>query len=375
MKKNLLLICLLFLQLIVTIGSGSSIAYGLGKDKAPTGLTLWGKDLSGLNQTNALEVLELEIPKEVIYKDRIFPLDTTQSRVLLKKWLDRHYPPTQGVWIINALINIGNLANPRGDLSPFTLNRDEIVSQLEKLKSQVEAKPLPASIVNQNGKLVRQLGQLGTELDVEATWQKILHSNNGKPVALVVKAIEIHPDTKDINSIQSILGDYTTYFSPQDLARTNNIKLAANALDGILIAPGADFSFNKVVGYRTAATGYQKANIISGEQFVLGDGGGVCQNSGTLYQAVLQAHLVVLERNSHSLPVTYLPKDADATVVYDSLDFRFQNDSKGYLLISAHTGSNWLRIQLFGSIDETHPALVRRGGYPIINHEDVNNPK
>ncbi|MFZ3101331.1 MAG: VanW family protein [Desulfitobacteriaceae bacterium] len=375
MKKTVVLIFLLLLQLIVTIGIGSSVAYGLGKDKAPNGLTLWGTDLTGINQTKALAELELKIPKEIIYKDRKFSLDTTQSRVLLKKWLNEQYPPAQGAWIINALINIRNLVNTRSALPQYALNREEIIPQLEKLKSQVEAEPLLANIVNHDGRLVRQPGKSGTELDVNATWQKILNSNDGNPVAVVVKAIEVHPDTQDVNSVQNILGDYTTYFNAQDLPRTNNIKLAANALDGKLIAPGADFSFNDVVGDRSETLGYQPAKILSGQKSIIGDGGGVCQDSGTLYQAVLQAHLVVLERNSHSLPVTYLPKDADATVDYGTLDFRFRNDSNGYVLINADVGSNWLRIQLFGSVNKTHPALLTRGVYQIDFEGWQNNSK
>lgn len=97
---------------------------------------------------------------------------------------------------------------------------------------------------------------------------------------------------------------------------------------------------------------------------VKGDGGGVCQDSSTLFQAVRQANLNVEERHSHSLPVAYVPKGQDATVSYGILDFRFKNDTPGYLLISARTGSNWLRIRLFGETDNNHLVLQKPDGYP-----------
>lgn len=103
--------------------------------------------------------------------------------------------------------------------------------------------------------------------------------------------------------------------------------------------------------------------------------GGVCQDSSTLFQAVRQACLSIIERHTHTLPVSYVLKGHDATVSFGVLDFRFRNDTQGYLLISARTGSNWLRIQLFGLADEQHPVLLMPAGYPSHPEEWHRDPK
>ncbi|TGE31890.1 VanW family protein [Desulfosporosinus sp. Sb-LF] len=144
------------------------------------------------------------------------------------------------------------------------------------------------------------------------------------------------------------LSDYTTCFNPNQKERTLNIQLASKALDGLVLKPGGVFSFNNSVGPRTAEAGYQEAIIIEGNKFVPGLGGGVCQVSSTLYNAVLLASpsLNVIERSRHSLPIAYVPPGQDATVAYPTLDFKFRNDSNGYLLIRSSINNNTLLFSL-----------------------------
>ncbi|EGW36991.1 vanW like family protein [Desulfosporosinus sp. OT] len=129
------------------------------------------------------------------------------------------------------------------------------------------------------------------------------------------------------------IAQYATRFDPTLVNRTENIQLAITALDGKLLAPGESFSFNESVGERTVKAGYKEALIIEGNIFTLGLGGGVCQVSSTLYNAVILAHLEILERHRHSLPVNYVPPGQDATVAFPVLDFKFRNSTDAYLLI------------------------------------------
>ncbi|NUN15641.1 MAG: VanW family protein [Myxococcales bacterium] len=121
------------------------------------------------------------------------------------------------------------------------------------------------------------------------------------------------------------LGGYSTRFQDGDEHRNHNITLATGRLDGTTIAPGATFSFNQTVGNRTAEAGYQIARTLS----VTGDepalGGGVCQVSSTLFNALLLADLELIERNAHSRPVHYVPPGRDATVSYGAKDLIFRN--------------------------------------------------
>jgi len=143
------------------------------------------------------------------------------------------------------------------------------------------------------------------------------------------------------------IAQYTTYFDSGQVNRTENIRLAAKALDGKLLAPGERFSFNESVGERTAEAGYKEALIIEGDVFTPGLGGGVCQVSSTLYNAVILAKLEVLERHHHTLPISYVPPGQDATVAFPVLDFRFRNSSDDYLLIRSFVEGSTLTFKFF----------------------------
>lgn len=146
------------------------------------------------------------------------------------------------------------------------------------------------------------------------------------------------------------IAQYSTRFDSTLVNRTENIRLAAKALDGKLLAPGEGFSFNKSVGERTVKAGYKEALIIEGNIFTLGLGGGVCQVSSTLYNAVILAHLEILERHRHSLPVNYVPSGQDATVAFPSLDFKFRNSTDAYLLIRCSVKENTLTFKLYRKV-------------------------
>ncbi|HZK85609.1 MAG TPA: cell wall-binding repeat-containing protein [Desulfosporosinus sp.] len=143
------------------------------------------------------------------------------------------------------------------------------------------------------------------------------------------------------------MAQYSTRFDPTLANRTENLRLAAKALDGKLLAPGERFSFNKSVGERIAQAGYKEALIIEGNTFTPGLGGGVCQVSSTLYNVVLLAHLEVIERHPHSLPVNYVPSGKDATVSFPILDFKFRNSTDAYLLIRSSLVGNTLTFQFY----------------------------
>ena len=146
-----------------------------------------------------------------------------------------------------------------------------------------------------------------------------------------------------------LLSSYTTYFNPNQIGRTENIRLAAKAIDLTVLKPEEEFSFNRTVGERTVEAGYQMAIIIEGNQFTPGLGGGVCQVSSTLYNAVQQANLTVTERSRHSIAITYVPPGQDATVAYPDVDFKFKNTSGGFLLIRSNVSGNSITFSIYGN--------------------------
>lgn len=373
-KTSQLVIAVLLLQLCVTLGLGSIVAYGNTHDRAPSGLTVWGQDFSGLSRIEVSSRLKDKIPNTVSFQNNNYPLKLERSNAEIEKWLNQVFQITTGFWFSDML---HNLKRSFIVISPNTLelNREEVIAQLQSLSRVINKPNHSATIAYSDGRLETTDGEVGQELDIEGSWLKIANEHEHKQVGLVVNNIPAQPDAADISKIRNIIGDYTTYFDSRDVPRTTNLRLAAMALNNRLIPPDQIFSFNDVVGERTEAAGYLPAFIFVDQDVIKGDGGGICQDSSTLFQAVRQANLSIVEKHTHSLPVSYVLKGQDATVSFGTLDFRFQNDTQGYLLISARTGSNWLRIQLFGLADDQHPALRKPEGYP--NHpEDWNkDPK
>jgi len=194
--------------------------------------------------------------------------------------------------------------------------------------------------------------KLGKQVDLEAliTSVKNLPLNQSETIPIPFKDISptITKAVLDNLKMAGLLSSYTTYFNPNQIGRTENIRLAAKAIDLTVLKPEEEFSFNQTVGERTSEAGYQMAIIIEGDQFVPGLGGGVCQVSSTLYNAVQQATLTVSERSHHSIPISYVPLGQDATVAYPSLDFKFQNSSGSYLLIRSNVAGNTITFSIYG---------------------------
>lgn len=153
------------------------------------------------------------------------------------------------------------------------------------------------------------------------------------------------------NFKEEILADYITKLTA-DINRNNNISLACKAINGIVVYPNKIFSFNQTVGPRTKEKGYKVATIFVNGRKKKGTGGGVCQVSSTLYNAVLNAKLTVVERHPHSLPVAYVPKGKDATVSYDTKDFKFKNNKLFPIKIYAEVYKNELRITIVKLIEK-----------------------
>ena len=143
---------------------------------------------------------------------------------------------------------------------------------------------------------------------------------------------------------------YTTYFSENEEGRCENIKIAALLIDKITVQAYGEFSFNKTVGRRTADAGFRQAKIIVNGEYVQGVGGGVCQVSSTLYNAVLKAGLTVTEFHPHSLRVGYIPPSRDAMVSTES-DFCFFNPFDFPIRISTEVFSGGIKIAILGKGD------------------------
>lgn len=145
-----------------------------------------------------------------------------------------------------------------------------------------------------------------------------------------------------------LLSSYSTNYNARDTDRTTNLKLAANKINGTVLMPGETFSYNQVVGARTIAAGYKEAPIYVQGQVVDGLGGGICQITSTLYNAVLYANLEIVERSNHQFVPSYVTASRDATVVYGSIDFKFRNNRNYPIKLICSVANGVASFQIFG---------------------------
>jgi len=150
---------------------------------------------------------------------------------------------------------------------------------------------------------------------------------------------------------QRRIGRYTTYFDASNVNRTTNIRLSADAINNLVLNPGESFSFNQVVGQRTAERGYKPATVIVSGEYSEGIGGGICQTSSTLYNSVDAAGLQVTARYSHSKEVTYVPSGRDATVSWGGPDFRFVNSLEKPILLRTYVGDGFITVSVYTTPD------------------------
>ena len=126
------------------------------------------------------------------------------------------------------------------------------------------------------------------------------------------------------------------------------MQIATDKIDGTIIAPGKQFSYNKIVGARTIAAGYKEAKVYSNGEVVDGIGGGICQISSTLYDAAVFANLDITERYNHQFLTSYVPAGRDATVAYGSKDLKFVNNRTYPIKIVATVNSGIVKIEIYG---------------------------
>lgn len=207
----------------------------------------------------------------------------------------------------------------------------------------------------------------GIKVDEEKTNQLIIQGlenleKNGsqqETVIIAVQTTQPRISNEQVNDlgIKELIGKGESTFFHSIPGRIHNVILTANKLNGVLVAPGEEFSFNQAVGDISAATGYKAAYIIKQGRTVLGDGGGVCQDSTTLFRAMLDAGLNITERHAHAYRVTYYEQNAkpgfDATIYNPSADLKFINDTGAYILIQAtvDTANFYLKFELYGTND------------------------
>ncbi len=232
-----------------------------------------------------------------------------------------------------------------------TLNTKKYTDFLTYLEEQVYEESKDAKI-DKTGEIVKE--QVGVKLD-RYKFTKLFYSRFfGKGDFIEVPVERIYPrvDSELLSTIRvKKIGQYVTHFNSSNKERSTNIVLSAAAIDSHVLFQNETFSFNKIVGKRTAARGYQPAPEIIRGELIEGIGGGICQTSSTLFNAVDLAGVEIIKRYSHSKRVGYVPPGRDATVSWYGPDFLFKNTYNQPILIRAKVHGGTLIVTVYSSED------------------------
>ena len=236
----------------------------------------------------------------------------------------------------NETINI-----PVNNVGAEPINLDAIYKDIFKL-------PVDASYTT--NPYVVYPSSNGLDFAISMEDAKAIISNQQDEYTIPLKITYPNVTTKQIGNeaFPDLLSQFSTSFTSSGYNRSNNIILSSAKLNGLVLMPGEEFSYNQAVGQRTKAAGFRKAGAYSNGKVVQEVGGGICQVSSTLYNAVLYANLEIVERTNHYFNPGYVKAGLDATVSWGGPDFRFKNNRNYPIRIVTDTSGKKLKVYIYG---------------------------
>ncbi|HEX7255001.1 MAG TPA: VanW family protein [Gaiellaceae bacterium] len=280
-------------------------------------------------------------------------------------------------WRIASLLNL-----PKNGETTLAIGGPKADAYFAKFRDAVGRPPRDAQFVVSGTSVSIRPSLPGLRLDVEAAKKEILAAAlapTERTARLVVDKAAPERTTREARAmgITGLVGGYTTTYGG-DPNRLHNVRLVAKLVDGALIPPGAEFSFNRTTGERSPERGFREAPVIINGELENGIGGGVCQVSTTVFNAAFESGISITSRTNHALYISHYPQGRDATVNFPDLDLRFQNDTRKWLLLRTFVGTSELTVNLYGTpvdrrvevetapLEETGPPTVERIPDPEI---------
>ena len=330
------------------------------KDRSPY-VIVDGTDISGLSEEKAIEAIMSKYPWsiKVTYEGGEYPVDDVLTPIVTSAVKEAQ---AEEKVILDKLAAVSFEEKvkrmfddaPQRDRIEKTLgnleNTDFLASQIaEELGSKLGKEPKDSELLSfqSDGSFEVSEGEKGLEVNREKLSGDIKHAlesgNYTAEIPVTMETVEPQLSKDDFKTLSS----YTTKTTSNE-ARNTNVKLAAQAINGTILAPGETFSYNTVVGKRTPEKGYKEAPAYADGQTVQEYGGGVCQVSSTLYNALIGAGLDATERKGHTFEPSYVTPGQDATVSYMQPDLVFVNTTGHSMGIRASYASRTVTVDLFG---------------------------
>ncbi|MBQ6975169.1 MAG: VanW family protein [Selenomonadaceae bacterium] len=350
-----------------SLAVSNSVAEG---DKIVSGVQSDGHDIGGLTHQQAKNFFEKSAEQKLqplifAYNGQEFQIQPQD--IALTAQVDKaleeaeRYGRGKGL-LANLGEQISCLGGGRDVKLAAVYDEDLLNQKIDEIAAQVNTQPVNARCnLHSNGMIEPIAGVIGKKLDrdkLAASLKDPLTNLTIPKQAINLELDDVEPfiKTEDIENIDTILGQYSTYYYPGD--RGDNIWIAANAISDKILKTGWEFSFNTTVGPRTWEAGYKPAGVIINGKPDIDYGGGVCQVSSTLYNAVLLAGLTPTERTPHYFQSSYIGYGRDATVADGQIDFKFRNDLPHTVYLIGEASGSTLTVYVLGTKADLNGATI-----------------
>lgn len=360
----------IYLSIIVIIAFSTVGIAPADKDKKiHKNITIENISVGKLTKEEAVNILEKTYPLDnfnINYNNESWTIkpEDIELSFHIEERVDEalNYTRSKSIW--NNIKRKGklNINKPYNIKIKATYNEVKLSKQLEKIYEKVNVEAVDATFyVEPSGEIKRSESKEGRDVDISKLKDDIYNMINKKKIKDInLPVLTLYPktSTKQVKSINSILGQFSTSFN-DSTSRGSNIHVAGESTSDVLLMPGETFSYNKKTGARNWVNGYQSAPIIVGGRVVNGEGGGVCQVSTTIYNAALLSGLTIDEVHNHSLPSRYAPRGRDATVSYGYTDLKFTNPYTHPVYIKNIVGNGAITSKIYGCSLDRERIVIR----------------
>lgn len=355
---------------ILVVGIGSTLAYTSvasnnvesWEGKIYPGVNVYGVDIGGLSTEEAVKSLNEKLSLNI--------MDKTLAVTVGDKKLDLKYSDLAPVYDSEVIAKDALAYGKDGSLlsknskikkgeshsleAKISYNEAKLKEFEETVKSTVGVQAKDAQITIDGDGISITKEQSGYKINEEELHNKLVENINGDPAEEVNLTFELEESKAkvteaDLSKIDGVIGSYSTSYVNTGDGRVRNMEIAAQTVNGVVLMPGEEFSYNELIGDTTPDKGYEKANTYVGSKIVPDYGGGICQVSTTLYRAVMRANLRSTERMNHSLTVSYSEPGLDATVAYGAVDYKFINTYDFPIYISGYVSGGTVGFSIYGN--------------------------
>lgn len=381
-------ILLYLIIIIVVLSLVDAVDIYINRSKMLPGVSAFGVELEGLKKEETRDILQ-PIASKMIDSPRILVFEDKEFKFIPHKELDAFIDLNRVAEETYAIARTGSVFKRIKDRIVVWRQGYEVPFQAEfnpqkfedfqnKISSLINRMPRDAYV--KGNRIIES--RTGVKLDLEKFKEEITESINSLneekylfnlPVITVDPKITTQNILKDL-AISGKLGTYSTSLESKEENTIYNIKLSSDVINGILVKPQEIFSFNKYVGPAEKADGYKESTIIANGIFVNGYGGGICQVSSTLYNAILLANLPIVERYNHSVygdATRYVPLGQDAAVFYGLKNLRFKNNSDKVIVIFSKVFRDTLQVSIFGGNEDKAEVEIISKDKKVIDYQII----